>query len=138
MFKFLAKLFPPPKMPASYMKDLEAEGIVLMDEGVKGSVTYTNYHRPGKYAAWEKRGLTGHLAVSNTRLLALNGTNPIINVPLTDERLRQMNFSLEGEDTLHVKFAADLFQPTWSGTVEYRFHTPRVNEYLARLNSLPV
>jgi hypothetical protein len=134
MFKFLKKLFGPAKMPANYAAEIEAEGIVLIDLGVTASVTRTNFHRPGKYAAWEKRGFFAHIALTKTRLLILNGSNPVINVPLADERLRQMNFSLEGEDVVHVRFDAGLFQPTWSGTIEYRFHTPQARDYIQKLS----
>ena len=59
------RLFGFGKLPASIMSKLETEGIVFMDDGLKGSVTYRNFHRPGKYSGWEKRGLMGAIALTN-------------------------------------------------------------------------
>jgi hypothetical protein len=136
MFKFLQKLLGTAKMSQNYRAEIEAEGIVLIDEGIRGSVTYTKFRRPGKYAGWQKSFILGHLALSNKRLLAIGWYTPVINVPLSDERLHRMSFAFEGEDILYVRFDANLFQPTWSGTIEYRFHTPQAQAYLDKLRSL--
>jgi hypothetical protein len=127
------RLFGLGKTPAAYAAQLQAEGVVLMDEGVKGSVTYIDFHRPGKSSGWERRWFTASVALTKSRLLALNASNPIINVPLTDERLRQVRFTLEDEETLCVAFDAALFQPTWSGKVEYRFRTEQAQRFLESL-----
>jgi hypothetical protein len=49
----------------------------------------------------------------------------MIDVPLGDRRLRQMTFSVAGSPppTVVISFSADLFQPTWSGELEYRIKT---------------
>ena len=112
------------------MSELEAEGILFLDDGLKGSVTYRNFHRPGKYSGWEKRGLTGAVALTKLRLLALSGPSPVINVPLTDKRLRSIHFSVEKDDRFCVIFDASLFHSDWSGTVEYRFRTEQALQLL--------
>lgn len=111
------------KVAAAYRARLQPEGIVLFEEDVKGSMTFRNFRSPGTYYSWRKVLITSLVALTRTRLLALKGSNPIIDVPLTDERLRRMKFSLEGEKTLLVAFDANLFQPEWSGEIEYRFKT---------------
>jgi hypothetical protein len=121
------------KVAAAYKSQLQPEGIVLFEEDVKGSITYRNFRSPGRYANWRKVLITSLIAVTKTRLLALKGSSPIINVPFTDERLRQMKFSLEGEKTLLVAFDANLFQPEWSGEIEYRFKTSQARRFLELL-----
>ncbi len=118
---------------AIYKSQLEPEGIVLFAENVGGSATFRNFHRPGKYDGWRKIAISSLIALTKTRLLALNGSSPIIDVPLTDERLRKMKFSLEGEKTLLVAFNANLFQPEWSGEIEYRFKTHQASRFLELL-----
>ena len=113
------------KVAAAYKAQLQPEGIVLFEEDVKGSMTFRNFRSPGSYYSWRKVLITSLVALTKTRLLALKGSSPIINVPFTDERLRRMKFSLEGERTLLVAFDANLFQPEWSGEIEYRFKTPQ-------------
>ena len=84
-------------------------------------------------AAFERRGLVISIALTKTRLIALSGANPIIDVPLSDERLRAMRFSVENGDTLCAAFDAGLFQPTWSGTIEYRCHTAMAQQFIELL-----
>jgi uncharacterized SAM-binding protein YcdF (DUF218 family) len=124
------------KVAAVYKSQLQPEGIVLFEEDVKGSMTFRNFRSPGIYYSWRKVLITSLIALTKTRLLALKGSSPIINVPFTDERLRQMKFSLEGEKTLLVAFDANLFQPDWSGEIEYRFHTTQAQEFLQTLTEM--
>ncbi len=130
---FFSLLFGSAKIPSASMTQLQTEGIVLLDENVKGSVTYRNFHRPGKSAGWEKRRIGGSIALTKTRLVAFNGPNFLIDVPLTDERLHAMRFTLEDEAILCVAFDAALFHPDWSGTIEYRFRTPQAQRFLDAL-----
>lgn len=117
------------KVAAAYKSQLQPEGIVLFEEDVKGSMTFRNFRSPGRYYSWRKVLITSLIALTKTRLLALKGSSPIIDVPFTDERLRQMKFSLEGEKTLLVAFDANLFQPDWSGEIEYRFKTSQAQRF---------
>ena len=118
------------KVAATYKARLQPEGIVLFEEDVKGSMTFRNFRSPGRYSNWRKVLITSLIALTKTRLLALKGSSPIIDVPFTDERLRRMKFSLEGEKTLLVAFDANLFQPEWSGEIEYRFKTSQAKRFL--------
>jgi hypothetical protein len=124
------------KVAAAYRSQLQPEGIVLFEEDVKGSMTFRNFRSPGTYYSWRKVLITSLIALTKTRLLALKGSSQIINIPFTDERLRQMKFSLEGDGTLLVAFAANLFQPDWSGEIEYRFKMTQAREFLQELSEL--
>ncbi len=110
-------------MPAPLMSELNAEGIVLFDEGVKGSITYRNFRAPGKAFSWKRQGFAGSIALTKTRIVGLAYSKFLINAPLSDERLRKMNFSVESNGALCVAFDAALFHADWSGTIEYRFKT---------------
>ena len=55
----LYRLFGAGKIPAPLMSQLNAEGIILFDEGVKGSVTYRNFRAPGKRFSWRRQGFAG-------------------------------------------------------------------------------
>jgi hypothetical protein len=61
--------------------------------------------------------------LTQVRLVSLLSLSTAIDVPLTDERIRSMRFSVEKEGTLLVAFDSSLFHPGWSGTMEYRFGT---------------
>src|SRR5437660_11447981 len=100
----LYRLFGVGRMPAQWRATIEPEGIVLIDEGIGGSVTYRDFRAPGKRFAWRKVAFSGSVALTKTRLLVLHYATPAINVPLNDQRLPEMQFSVEGEGTLLVAF----------------------------------
>ena len=119
----LYRLFGAGKLPAKFAPTAAAEGVVLSDEGLRGSLTYRNFHRPGSYSGLRKVGTVTSIAVTNRRFAAFNGENTIIDVPFTDERIRQIAFSVEADGTLLAAFDASLFHDDWSGSLEYRFRT---------------
>lgn len=129
----LYRLFGVGKIPAQWRGTIESEGIVLMDEGIGGTVTYRDFRSPGRRASWKKSAFSGAIALTRTRLLALQFSSPMINVPLDDDRLRQMQFSVEGADRILIAFNANLFHDDWSGTIEYRFRTSQAPAFVKKL-----
>jgi hypothetical protein len=120
------------KVPGPLLSQLQAEGLILMDEGVKGSVTYLDFHAPGRRDAWRRVWGTAAIALTKVRLLALQNSATVIDVPLADERLRALRYSSEG-GALCIAFDASLFHADWSGTIEYRFRTPEAQRFLELL-----
>jgi hypothetical protein len=129
----LYRLFGIGKVPEQFMTTLRAVGILALDEGIKGSITYRDFHAPGKYSAWRRQWFTGSLVLTQVRLISLLSLSTAIDVPLTDERIRSMRFSVEKEGTLLVAFDPSLFHPRWSGTMEYRFRTSEAEAFLEKL-----
>ena len=130
----LYRLFGVGRIPRQWRTMLESEGLVLVDEGIAGSVTYRDFRAPGKRSAWRKVAFTGSIALTKTRLLALQYANPAINIPLDDERFKQLRISVEGKETLLVAFDASLFHNDWSGTMEYRFRTSQAQTLFETLH----
>jgi hypothetical protein len=114
---------------------LEQEGIVLLDEGIGGSVTFRNFRSPGRRSSWRRNWFTGSLVLTGGRFAAFAFSKPIINVPLGDDRLGQLQCSVEGETTLCVEFDAAAFHEDWSGSLECRFSTPQARLFLEQLSS---
>jgi len=131
----LYRLFGVGKIPDSLMPQLKNEGVILLDEGVKGSVTYRNFRAPGKRFNWRRQAFTASIALTKARLLGLMHSDTIINVPLADERIRAMQYTVENNAALCVAFDASLFHADWSGTIEYRFGTPQAQELLEQMQS---
>jgi hypothetical protein len=134
----LYRLFGLGKIPESSRAALAAEGVLLSDEGIKGTVTYRNFRAPGRYSNWKRQWYTASFALTKTRLLAFRHSSPIIDVPFTDARFRRLQFSIENETTLLVSFDASLFHHDWSGTIDYRFQTPHAQEFLDKLRELSI
>src|SRR3954469_18787702 len=129
------RLFGVGKMPAQLAATLKSEGVILLDEGIKGSVTYLNFHAPGRHSDWRRVWFTASIALTQARLVGVQDSNTSINVPLTDERLRKMQFSVEEDGTLLVSFDPALFHTDWSGTMEYRFKTEQAQLFLNQLRA---
>jgi hypothetical protein len=127
------RLFGIGKIPEQFMATLRAEGILALDEGIKGSITYRDFRAPGKYSAWRRQWFRGSIVLTQVRLVSLLSLSTAIDVPLTDERIRSMRFSVEKEGTLLVTFDPSLFHPGWSGTMEYRFRTSEAAAFLEKL-----
>ena len=51
----LYRLFGIGKIPEQYAIALKSEGVILFDEGLKGSVTYLDFRAPGKYSNWQRQ-----------------------------------------------------------------------------------
>ena len=117
------------------MATLNSEGILAFDEGIKSSVTYRDFRAPGKYSAWRRQWFTGCIILTKVRLVSLQSLSQAIDVPLTDERIRNMQISVEKEDTLLIAFDPSLFHPDWSGTIEYRFRTTEAEAFVEKLRA---
>ena len=129
------RLFGLGKLPAELAATLQGEGVILMDEGIKGSVTYLDFRAPGRHSDWRRQWFTSCIALTEARLLALQNSNTAINVPLQDERMRKMKFSVEDDGALLISFDPALFHSDWSGTMEYRFKTEQAQGFLAKLRA---
>lgn len=134
----LYRLFGIGKIPAQYIAALTSEGIIVSDEGIRGSVTYLNFRSPERYSNWKRQWFTASITLTNSRLLAFRHSSPIIDVPTSDERFRRLQFSLEDENNLLVAFDASLFHNDWSGKIEYRFHTSQASTFFDKLCELAV
>lgn len=126
----LYRLFGVGKIPEHLAATLKREGILLLDEGIRGSATYHNFRSPERYANWKRQWYTASIVLTKVRLVAMRYSNPIIDVPLTDKRIHDLRFSLEQPGTLQVSFDPALFHDDWSGTIEYRFRTPQAQTFL--------
>ena len=102
------------------MPQVQSEDIQFFDEGIRGVLAYRNFRRPGLRTALDKRLFIGAIVLTKTRLLAVSGNNKLVDVPLSDERLRLMEFTIE-DGAFVIRFDAGLFHDDWSGTIEYKY-----------------
>jgi len=123
------------RLPEDLRTSLDAEGVLLLEEGLPGTITYINYRAPRQYSSWRKVAFTGAIAITGRRFVvaASRGGRPI-DVPLAHERRDAVTVSADGPDK--VKFSVDpsAFDPRKSGTVEVRLRTPRAPQVVALLS----
>ena len=130
----LHRLFGLGKLPKRYAPTLRSEGIILLDEGIGGSITLKKLKAPGRRHSWKRSWFTGCLVLTEQTFAAFAG-KPLIFVPRSDARLSQLHCSIERGHMLLVAYDASLFNEKWSGNVECRFKTPRARLFLEHLAS---
>lgn len=131
----LYRLFGLGRIPRRALPNLEQEGIVLLDEGIGGSITFRDFRAPGRRYSWRRSWFTGSLVFTGRRFAAFAFSKAIINVPLGDDRISELRCSLEGDVTLRVDFDPSAFHEDWSGALECRFSTSRARLFLERLDA---
>ena len=76
------RLFYSGKLPQPLRAELDAEGVVLLEEDLRGTVTYRNYRAPGKRYGIRKTRIAGAIAVTRQRVVAWGMGGRQIDVPL--------------------------------------------------------
>jgi hypothetical protein len=132
----LYRIFGLGRVPKRMLPAIRREGIVLLEEGIGGSLTFRDFRAPGRRYSRKWSWFTGSLVLTGKRFAAFTCYpffNPIINVSLDDERLAKLRCSLDGEAKLCVLFDPSAFHEGWSGTIECRFATPKARLFLERI-----
>ncbi len=121
------------KLPVQVRAVLEKEGIVLFDEGIRGSVTMRNFRSPTRRSSWRRVGFVGSVVLTRRRLALFALSKPVINVPLDHQRFDALEISLPREDKLCIRFEAADFHDDRSGTLECRVRTPQARAFVEHL-----
>ena len=129
----LHRIFGWGRIPKRYAPTLQGEGIVLLDEGIGGSITLKKVKAPGRYHSWKRSWFTGCIVLTERTFAAFALIKPLIYVSLDHENISELNCTIEESDTLLVKYDASAFNEEWSGTIECRFKTSKAQMFLERL-----
>lgn len=113
------------RLPRAVRAALDAEGIRLLEEGIRVSVTYRNFRAPGKRFTRKRRVSLGAIAVSRARLVAYAGRIRLVNVALDDPAVAKIEVEALGPDCVSIAFNPADFNPGQSGRIECRFFTPQ-------------
>jgi hypothetical protein len=119
---------------------LESEGVVLIEEGLTGSIRYSNFKAPGRRYKGKITGECFGLGISEQRLALYcrSGRVKLIDQPFTEPRLSALDVSLDGDDRVELRIDYDRAAvPKVSGQMTIRARTPNaatvVEELSARL-----
>lgn len=121
------------RIPKRYSSTLHDEGIILLDEGIGGSITLKKFKAPGRYHSWKRSWFTGCIVLTERTFAAFALMRPLVFVPLVDKRLSELRCSVEERITLLVIYDASLFDERQSGIVECRFKTAKAQSFLEQL-----
>ncbi len=131
----LYRLFGIGGVPATAMAALRQEGLVLVEEGVRGWITYRNFRAPGKRSSYRVSWFVGSLVITQARFAAFTFSKPIVNIALEAEWLEKLRCELEGDSRLLVTFEAATFDTAVSGTIECRFTTPKAHLFIDQIRA---
>lgn len=121
------------RLPDDLRAALAAEGPLVLEEELSGSITYRNYRAPGQYSSLRKQATSGAIAVTPQRLVVWAGRGKNIDVPLDHPLRAAINVTLDKPDRICFAYDAARFSPDRSGTVEVRLRTvqaPQVTDLL--------
>ena len=124
MLNWLLGLFPAAKVPEYLRTTLEKEGIGLLEEEIRVTVTYRGYRAPGKYFGWRRKWCRGSLVLTSPRLVVFAWSQQLINVLFDHPAMGSLNFALERPDCLSIRFESSHFQKDSSGKIQCQVRTP--------------
>ena len=85
--------------------ELEAEGLVLVEERLKGSIRYTHFKAPGKRFHGKIVPLRLAIGISERRLVIYGGwaSGEIVDSPFDSPRFSAVDIELEGADAIVLR-----------------------------------
>jgi hypothetical protein len=104
------------QLSAALRAELEAEGVLHHEDGLRGSITYRHYRRPGEYSSWSKEAIRASFVVTRRRLGVFVRSRPFVNVSFDDPRFRGLDLHVDGAN-LAIGVDASLFDPQASGDI---------------------
>jgi hypothetical protein len=131
----LYRLFGLGKVPKSIALELESEGMILVEEGIGGSVSFKNFRGPGKRHTWRKYWFSGSLVMTSKRVIAFAFWKRIFSFPLDNPGLKKLSVEAENANSLCISFDVSDFHSDMFGQVAYRFATPHARLLEERLRA---
>lgn len=114
------------RLPPQVRVEPAAQDVLILEEGLKGSITYRNYRAPGRYAALDKSAIRAALAITADRVvIALSPTYKELDVPRSGPWTRVVAVRAERSDLVCFSWRVEAFHRDRSGTEEVRLRTPR-------------
>ncbi len=132
----LYRLFRIGGIPGMLRLALEAEQILLCDEGIGGWLITQDLKAPGKHFKHRREGFSGFLALTRRRLIACGYGKRLINVPIGGRGFSDIRCELVAPESIELSFDAAEFQGDWNGMITLRFNTPKAEQFRASLAGL--
>jgi hypothetical protein len=137
MNRFRRLLLGAGQMPAELKTALAADGLVLLEEGVSGSVTYRHYRAPGEYASFKKQAVNAAVGVSAHRVIVWDGRIRQVDGPPGLLIAGGLTVAAPEPDDLHISYDAARFSTQRSGSVDIRLRTAQAGRIVSLLTEVP-
>lgn len=116
------------RLPKMVRDQIEGEDVLLLAEGLSGTITFRKYKAPGKRSNLRKVGVAGAVCVTDKRLLVWGARGKLVDVPREDERFGAIEVSAETPEKVMFAWEASLFHDNRSGRVEVRLHPVQADQ----------
>jgi hypothetical protein len=110
------------RLPDELRTRLAAEGVLVLAENLRGSITYRDYRAPDEYSNWAKEPASGTVAMSGRRLMVWAGGAKRVDVPFDHPMRATVEVSTDRPDRLCIVLRPHA-RANWSGRIELRFRT---------------
>jgi hypothetical protein len=132
----LYRLFRLGGIPKRIRPALEAEGIVVADEGMGGLFVCRNVRAPGKRYRCRSEGFSGGFAVTRKRIIAYTFWKRQVHIGVEDSKGRHLHINVPEPGRRSISFEPSEFRDRWSGVIEFRFRTDRAEAFREALRAV--
>jgi hypothetical protein len=122
------------QFPEEMRTQLAAEGVVVMETGLKGSITWRHYRAPGRRSSYRRVGTYISIALTTERLVVWGAGHPQIDVPLRHPAIREIEASVDEKGRLLLAFDAHAFHENTSGRIEVRLNSEQAGRLAELVN----
>jgi hypothetical protein len=123
------------RLPAQLGATLALEGLLVLDEGLPGSITFRHYRSRGRRWPWRSEPISGSVAVTARRLVVWAGRSKHIDVPLLHPALAAIEVAVDRPGRVCFAYDAGAFDGSRSGRVELRLRTSQASRVAELLNA---
>jgi hypothetical protein len=113
------------RLPGPLRAQLLAEDVLLLEEGLFGSVTYRHYRSPRKRMSFAKEAVSGAVAITATRLVVWAGGMKHIDVPRGHPVWATIEVRMDAPGRVRFTYDAGATNTAVSGQVAVRLRTGR-------------
>jgi hypothetical protein len=113
------------RFPEDFYASLLAEGMSLLEEDLRVTITYRGHRTPRRRSSWRKVSTFGAIAVTEQRVVVWGARGKQIDVPFEDPRFKALEIGVEQPDNVLIAFDASAFDRSSSGRVELRLRSER-------------
>jgi hypothetical protein len=125
-------------LPAAVRAGLEAEGLLLAEEGLPGRIRYERFRAPGRRFSGKVTGERLGLGISARRLAVYcrSGRAKLIDSPFDSPRFSALEPRLEGTDVVAFRIDYDrMAEPGVSGVITISATTASAPQIVEELNA---
>jgi hypothetical protein len=123
----------PGTVPGSTRRALDEEGVVFLEEGLRGTVAWLSYGRTGRPGP-ETDAIDGAIAVTQHRFVVWAGRHEYIDVALNHPIRDTVTVSVDEPGQVCFRYPAEKFSRGRTGTIEVRLRTDNAAQIDVLLN----